>query len=542
MSDFSHIGALFSAEEESCLSLESMQDYAAGKLPAVQAHAVERHLLNCELCSLAYEGLAEADPAEVAAGVSAITDTAWERVAALEKRKRRGAFIWMSTAASILILIVAGYFVLDRPDQPSYGGLAERMLESSDELDASTSTESGAGEFAENRPPAAPPLEGINPTDGNLDRKQVGKDDPDNGDNWKDQPEIQKPSLVAGNESSPDPFYYQNEDADPIIEDPSDADFISDLTEETTVMLNDRDEVANVVSAPKPNAAPLKDLETFNGITTLDSTLSFNWEMSGNKSGVDEVVASVDMEESEEENGYLEAFDTASDDDFDGLGEPLEVEALEEVVASKEVYTRSTNQQTITLGSVNTVDEKNRSDGTPLNATTGGLYTSDYKLDQQEADKAMVSSDAKPRKAKGKRFKKVGKAQENKYADAPKAEQAPPATKNEFEQGMDAYNIRDYRVASQRLRQAAADTPDNLQAHLFAARSFLELKQPVAAIYHLDRILAGASSSYIEDAKWFKSIALLQMGDQQNAEKLLKELETTGGKRSKAAKEALDQF
>lgn len=536
MSDFSHIDTLFSAEEESCLSLESMQDYAVGKLPAVQVHAAERHLLNCELCSLAYEGLAEANPAEISAGVSAITDAAWKRVAALEKRKRRGAFIWMSTAASILILIVAGYFVLDRPADPSLDGLAEQMLERSDEAGASTPTDVSSGEFAENGPPPAPAQEELVPDPMSkmegLAKESTGKDSPYNS--VKPNQQILASTYDA---KAPGKSDFNGLEA-PVLADADEevtnyygGGFLANDAIEPVPTDNNNNGVT-YTSAPLPTvtATVTKDLED-KGYLSMDST-ALGWNSS---LGSVDIVTGGDIAVVKEV-----PIEANFQDDFDANVDEL-VEVEEEFFALEDVPTRSENQQSIVLEDI--VDEKKGVYKNDDKTMSGGVVATEPELfENVTAGRSMDVSNSRPQKVKRQRSNRKGKFSNTTAPERDQAEQAPPVAANEFQKGMDAYRNKEFSQASEELRQAASETPDNLEAHLYAARSFLEIKQPTAALYHLDRILAAPGNSYLEDAKWFKSIALLQLGDQKGAKLLLQEVEVAGGKRSDTAKEVLDQF
>lgn len=110
-----HIAHMFSAEEEDCLSLDQMQAYQRGSLAGDERHAVERHLLNCELCTLTYESMAEHGAEAIATGARAVADMAWDRVAQQHQRKRRGAIFWIASAAAMALLITIGYFSLQGP-------------------------------------------------------------------------------------------------------------------------------------------------------------------------------------------------------------------------------------------------------------------------------------------------------------------------------------------------------------------------------------------------------------------------------------------
>ncbi len=134
MSKDPHIANIFSAEEEDCLSLEQMTAYQEDRLQGQEKHAVERHLLNCELCAMTLESLAENDAASIAAGAEEVSDRAWDRLQNRESRKRRGAIFWIASAASIALLITVGYFTFSGPSDKEIGKAFSHAMDGTPKL------------------------------------------------------------------------------------------------------------------------------------------------------------------------------------------------------------------------------------------------------------------------------------------------------------------------------------------------------------------------------------------------------------------------
>lgn len=134
MSKDPHIANIFSAEEEDCLSLEQMTAYQEDRLQGQEKHAVERHLLNCELCAMTLESLAENDAASIAAGAEEVSDRAWDRLQNRETRKRRGAIFWIASAASIALLITVGYFTFSGPSDKEIGKAFSHAMDGTPKL------------------------------------------------------------------------------------------------------------------------------------------------------------------------------------------------------------------------------------------------------------------------------------------------------------------------------------------------------------------------------------------------------------------------
>lgn len=598
MKDNPHIGQFFSAEEEPCPSLEEMQGYAAGKLPAEERHVFERHLLNCELCSFAYEGLAGEDPVEVVAAVGAITEEAWNRVGEREKRKRRGIFIWMSGAAAILLLIVAGYFVIDKPEaNQDLIAMADEMLEEGEESaieSPNANSQQDKGEVDLN--------DGLTATvtsdsiDGSLAYNGLKKD-------------IESGSLD-------DAFYRANQPLNRVDEFSKEKEFADDIAEEeydgdvsvdaplhefradnapvadgfgwTTI---DAKDVSGKMLEEKNSEDP-SFLGGSNG-TVLDPSpdvADYNGYMNANKPQstiadsrapvVGNTTGGMDMltdsstyvyssppsvnEPLQVQDGLMAANDRNLDSkneefevDQDGgdLGsggefddfemedaEEESLEGVEEVVASvvvEEPFTLSNNSSTGTVTEqFTTIAGEDLAKMEPVEVEK--MATRDQIGEISVADVAGTSSTTRKNRDKKSTYK--GKKSNAKGPGNRAMTSSDEAQRGRYELGVEQFQREEFSQAAVNLRQAAADTPDNLNAHLLAAKSFLQLKQPNAAIYHLDRVLAAPNNSLEEDAKWYKSIALLQLGDKAAAQKLLEDVKSEGGKRSKSATKALNKF
>ncbi|QHT70367.1 TonB family protein [Rhodocytophaga rosea] len=100
------------------LSLEQMQAYLDDTLPGRGMHQVERHLLDCELCSDAFEGLsAIPEPEQALDAVAHIKKNIRKktmRQPVIRRKRKLVTVLWkpMSVAASILILLTAVFIIL----------------------------------------------------------------------------------------------------------------------------------------------------------------------------------------------------------------------------------------------------------------------------------------------------------------------------------------------------------------------------------------------------------------------------------------------
>lgn len=107
--------------------------YLAGELTAEETHSFEKHLLECDFCAAAFEGLDGFDGAElddITARINAKVDDLAAKSAVAEpakvinftasaapketgnaSKRSGGLYRWMGIAASIMLLAVVGYFV-----------------------------------------------------------------------------------------------------------------------------------------------------------------------------------------------------------------------------------------------------------------------------------------------------------------------------------------------------------------------------------------------------------------------------------------------
>jgi hypothetical protein len=112
----------------------------------------------------------------------------------------------------------------------------------------------------------------------------------------------------------------------------------------------------------------------------------------------------------------------------------------------------------------------------------------------------------------------------------------------DFSSGMQAYRERKFLEASGLLRRAAAADANNLEAHLYAAVSFLNINQPQAALYHLDRVLDKSRGNLKEDAEWYKALAYLRLNEGRKATSLLQSIVKQNGKHAASARQALEEL
>lgn len=484
MADAPEIKHIFSAEDEDCLSLEAMRAYQAGKLAAAARHQVERHLLNCELCSMAIEGIEDQPDAVIEAGAAAISSAAWERVQ--EKSKRRVAYIWISAAASVMLLVAVGWALLAPPSEEKMQAVFSEMIEASKAEDSVLQQD-----IAQARP-----LEEVPANEAIASESQPVADAP--------QPLETKANQSLARKAAKEPVnvYSEKEMAN---SGPPGAYKSSESP------LTGKDAMKGGNAAPAPVASPKNATAAkpkADRSYAEEDAVFYNDEQQQSLGDVDDAVV---ITEGARQLDKKELVVTVTPSDVMEKRRAAERQKTRAMPEKKS----ATALKSPASGKASTVpavaDREAEEEDAELSAapalqtiTFGAANASGVVMDSVSADFGYVKSN--------------------------------------FDQGMDAYLRKDFATAATQLRAAAALTPSNLQAHLYAATSFLNIGQPEAALFHLDRILAQAPNAYTEDAEWYKALAYLKMNDAATAKKQLNKVKNANGKHSAKAKVSLEKL
>jgi hypothetical protein len=472
MADAPEIKHIFSAEDEDCLSLEAMRAYQDGKLSAAARHQVERHLLNCELCSLAIEGIADQSDEVIEAGAASISIEAWGRVQA--KSKRRVAYIWLSAAASVMLLVAVGWALLAPPSDAKMQEVFSEMIEASKAEDSVLNQD-----IAQARP-----LEGATTEDLPSESQPVS--------------EAPLPPVPA--EPKPNTLTLPQK-----------------VQQDVPVSAGKEMAKGSTANTYKLSEGPgtTKDAIQYSAAPVAKPTIS-------RSISVDEAVIS--SAEQEESANDLDGTVFISDDAVQRDRKSLEVKAIpSNTIEKRSVAERQKPKAIPSKKSAGVA--KNPAPGSTAVVVANQAKEEDAQLgDAPDLEAITIGAASAPRVA----------------MDSMSMNLAYP--KSSFDQGMEAYGRQDFVNAATQLRAAAAQTPSNFQAHLYAATSFLNIGQPEAALFHLDRILAQAPNAYTEDAEWYKALAYLKMNDAATAKKQLTKVKDAKGKHSAKAKSSLEKL
>lgn len=523
MSETPHIKNIFSAEEEDCLSLEQMVAYRDGKLLPEEKHYADRHLLNCVLCEMGYEGILEEGAEVVEAGAAAIAEAAWSRVEVQEKKRRRGAWVWISAAASVVLLIAVGLIFLKGPSDETMEKVAQQYY----------------------KQPTAPPVAGNERSEaetGSVDPNSSTVDGKDGGfaanQNLKNQQE--------GVEDLMSKLRNQG----PFNESLADMEEMSAPITATNKDMENMHQYEDAVDAPtQENRAGNMGYK----YTTVDSSspdlniTPFNTPGTTFASGeIAKAKKDVSMDKGEVDMA-LDDFDVEAEEPE----EQKEMVELDEIQITAQSHQRDLDQ--VTTASVIVRQDDARDVSLSKTASRKG------KKYNRQKNKEKARSAGRSKKAET----KSGKTAMEQSAPTEKMESVEEEVANDFageelsdtkssvdaggevvlkdpyNRGMDFYRSGQFAKSATLLREASAATPSNLQAHYYAAASFLNLEQPEAAQYHLERILALPGNSLYADAEWYMAITHLKLRDRSKAKELLEKISQNNGKYSGQAKEAL---
>ncbi|MCX6273601.1 MAG: hypothetical protein NTV09_00130 [Bacteroidetes bacterium] len=128
-------------EQEACIPEDVLINYSEGRLTSQQAHAVEKHLLECEFCSDALEGLKMMEPAK---SKQIIADINKEIDGRIQSAGNAGAKVIpfrfnykIAAVIALFIMFGGGYFYFKNKDE-------EKMLAQNNPSPATAISDSGS--------------------------------------------------------------------------------------------------------------------------------------------------------------------------------------------------------------------------------------------------------------------------------------------------------------------------------------------------------------------------------------------------------------
>jgi tetratricopeptide (TPR) repeat protein len=455
---------------------------------------------------MAYEGVEEEDEALLRTGAAAIAGDAWERIGLQEKKRRRGAWIWISAAASIVLLVTVGLIFLRGPSDATM--------------------EQVAGQYY--KQPVAPSLA----DKGDVDSAGF-KTDLDAADKPNREGFVADAQPVEDMEEASDDVHSEFRDH-PMAEKEAkeESDFNSITAPDPASSKPGASKGITLADASAPNRQAQDGPKTLNQALKNTPQPKAPADMRPVASGKDAVKsAPIPATDMKSKSGDIVNID--SENEFDDFVAASEDESLADVDGNAAAFeapeiatTEVTSFKKLETQKIEPRKNNNRDPG--RNKKT--MSSNDQSLDKtvtlsranQEAPAQQEQRD-EPGKASGGATVVTGST----------------TISDPYAEGMESYRRGQYAQSATLLRKASASSPANLQAHYYAAASFMNIDQPQAAIYHLDRILAVPGNSLYADAEWYKALAYLKLKDRKNAKSLLEKIAGGSGPHASEAKNAL---
>ncbi len=104
---------------------------------------------------------------------------------------------------------------------------------------------------------------------------------------------------------------------------------------------------------------------------------------------------------------------------------------------------------------------------------------------------------------------------------------------------MEPYRAGDYAAAERQLKDFLREHPQDAQAELYRGVSLLLLRRPGQAVAPLVDATAHGDEAVAREARWYLSLARLEIGARETASEDLRLLAATAGRRQDAARELL---
>lgn len=480
-----------------CLDHKTLLDYQAGLLNAAQNHLVEKHLLDCELCNEALEGLAGAEPAQVEEAVADLQNRAWQRVAEIEKRRRRGAWIWMSSSAAAVLLVAVLFFTRSSPTGNAEENMAFKKA------------------FDPNPQPGMQATKADSVINGNIAMEYKSADKP-----------LLQPGLYR-----------------------STAPVQGDQMEES----NEGLVMESPSESPKPEKLAQKFFsEDINSLRTLETESSnfSNKDKSGNFF-IDQFAFgdTKNLEEKRERKEQQEAKpDSRADATADNL--TLRDEETGDVASDFDDATTLEGEKTVIADSVVVA-------AAPTVSGVGGI-NSGATFSLSHIDNSFLNSAGNqpainytwtiPITADGTapanlETVTISDSRSNRKAIAQKAKTAAvPAFRQSagfastypdnspMKEALTLHQAQNFSEAEKKFRAIIEADPANQEARLYLGIDLLATSQPVPALTQFNEVIAKGDARQAEDAAWYKALAFVQLKDRIHAEPLLDKIVEEGGR------------
>lgn len=565
-------------EHTDCLSEEILTKYISDKLSPAEKHEMEKHLIDCEMCSDAVEGLSVISDkrkiSEVTSELNQKIQTRISRIGTMEEKKKvKIIFLQqyrtqLAVAASIILVLGLVWFfrtnmAMKEMDPASAEKMfAEKFSPPPSDLDNDASTPLSATNGKEQTKADAnntvatvqehPPLAKSTPEE--AEKKVVAEE---------------TPSFSAGAKSGKDILQekhlgWAEKTSSRKLENP--AQKTEQSEQDIVVLKGEEKEEDNFYRYKGAETTPKGNVATKSEVTPRD-------EDAGALGDV--VLVSKEVSKNQNELESLKEKDKKEETKKPQSTAVTNVEmpatGASAVAGNQPVTDKS--GALVKHSDKKTTDDRERVDENKVNRAQSG-----------EGDVLAFASGKKTKETKSGGKGKEGKTPKKKsvpgYYDVQTTTSAPmpeiqsqtKATETEsrdeisgkldsivalgtfestiavsglisIDSAMIKYDKQDYGGAVKDFERTLKQNPNNEKALFYSAVSYMSLGETDKALVNLNKILANKNSKYYEDAQWYSSLAYIKNNDMKNARMNLIPLQNNEkSKYKKQADETLEQI
>lgn len=542
-------------EHTNCISEEAMKKYISGKLTPAQKHEVEKHLVDCEMCSDAVEGLGLISDTKRIPGItSELNRKIQNRV---EKSRLSGdpsiggkevkiIFLrqyrtQLAVAASIVLILGLVWFF--------------RSNMSMKEMDAASSEKIFADKFE------APPSD-LSPKEAEEGGEEKEQTMLDNGmPVTSEQPPVNGLAPIQGPKTGKDGWEGESNN--------------TNVVENTSAMREDalaqKSEQAQTKAPAEEKADKDYRYKNAEAAAKGNSTSTSSPDMQLRDAAAAEVN---DISKNRNESEFLKEKDKKSRESRDPSSggeeaKPQSVPAMTVTGTTSGVYNQPVTDKKAALAKQDknkAADDRERAEAKSLNRANT----------QQDGDVLALES----KKKSGGKLKKEKEAAPQKpsggYYETEKGKAAPVTTESQtkatqseaprmdslvqfsstitseeltmydiagIDAAMDKYDRKDYAGAVNDFEETLKKNPSDEKALFYSAVSYLSLGQTEKAVTNLTKVLQNKNGEYYDSAQWYLSLAYIKNNDTKNARKNLQELQNNSKSRyQKQADETLKEM
>jgi hypothetical protein len=501
-----------------CLTEQAMFDYIDEKLSPKDAHAVEKHMLDCALCSEAMEGLQMVkDRSKIHAAVMPGNSLKGKNT-----KGGGGKLIPLNynirlAAAAVLVLLL-GCFILFRfilnENQNNQTATIERPLQMPSPTETSTPQASVSDEQTYYRyfKPANPR---------NLRQSAIVSDADDVKAEVKmnEKEQISIYAIPAGNSSS--------EAGSPVSPQPV-ASAPADASKEMNVRSSNSLVDKEVSALAKDNVDGDESRVAANSVSSENSKPVTSGQTTDAAYMTQETVPSKtrglkkEKQHTGNQGGSVASPPSRVQPSLAYSSSPKKEDAAmpDKKPTSPDISSQNNSIVSPAAGITSSANNSANTNSKPLLPAASKQVTTIHETPQINGDKNKAPSH------------KTAAKRRNKPAD--------PI----LQKGMEAYSQKKYSDALPLFQQAQALEPGNESALFYSGVCYLSLIPPNTsmALERLDAILNRPASEFTSGAKWYKALCLIKSSDKEPAKILLRQLSEGKGEYQKPATELLSEL